>query len=302
MTKFLTGYNLDNEIESIIREAKTKLLLISPYINLSDNIKNLLLQKISHPELEIIVAFREEWKEGKGKMLNNDNVEEVSEYKNLKELDIWKSFPNIRLVGLTNLHAKYYANEDKGVITSLNLYKYSIKNNIEYGSLIRGNTFLEATNYSERIIEDWGNVIYVKVPRYRVIRGEKKYVDSVELFDSIYKKDSLVHVDKSKLSTREIVLKSVEIGQTTVENGKRKYSVEEKRRKYENAYMPWDKQSDDELIKFVVEGKSISELATIYKRTQDAIRSRIRKLSKESNFSIEELILEYSKAFRQKTD
>lgn len=290
MSKFITSSNLDNEIESIIREAKTKLLLISPYINLSDNIKNLLLQKTSHPELEIIVAFREEWKEGKNR--GDNNVETESKYKNLKELDIWKDLPNIRLVGLNNLHAKYYANENKGVITSLNLYRYSIKNNIEYGCLIRGNTYLETTNYSERIIEDWGNVVYAKVPRYRVIKGEKKYVDSVELFDSIYKENGVVRTDKSKLSAREIVLDSAENEQTRAENNKHKYSVEEKRKKYKNAYMPWDKQSDDELIKLVVEGKSISELAAIYKRTQYAIRSRIRKLSKESNFSIEELIHE----------
>lgn len=300
MSKFITSSNLDNEIESIIREAKTKLLLISPYINLSDNIRNLLLQKKSHPELEIIVAFREEWKEGKNS--GDNNVETESKYKNLKEFDIWKNFPNIRLVGLNNLHAKYYANENKGVITSLNLYRYSIKNNIEYGCLIRGNTYLETTNYSERIIEDWGNVIYAKVPRYRVIKGEKKYVDSVELFDSIYKENVVVRTDKLKLSDREIVLDSAENEQTEVENNKHKYSVEEKRRRFKNAYMPWDKQSDDELIKLVVEGKSISELAAIFKRTQYAIRSRIRKLSKESNFSIEELILEYSEVFHQKTE
>ena len=291
MSKFITSSNLDNEIESVIREAKTKLLLISPYINLSDNIKNLLLQKTSHPELEIIVAFREEWKEGKNR--GDNNVETESKYKNLKEFDIWKSFPNIRLVGLNNLHAKYYANESKGVITSLNLYRYSIMNNIEYGCLIRGNTYLETTNYSERIIEDWGNVIYAKVPRYRVIKGEKKYVDSVELFDSIYNENRIVRTDKSKLSPREIVLESTENEKNTVENNKCKYSVEEKRQQYTNAYMPWNKQSDDELIKFVVEGKSISELAVIYKRTQDAIRSRIRKLSKENNFSIEESTYEY---------
>ena len=297
MSKFITSSNLDNEIESIIREAKTKLLLISPYINLSDNIKNLLMQKTSHPELEIIVAFREEWKDGKNR--GDNNVETESKYKNLKELDIWKNLPNIRLVGLNNLHAKYYANENKGVITSLNLYRYSIKNNIEYGCLIRGNTYLETMNYSERIIEDWGNVVYAKVPRYRVIKGEKEYVDSVEIIDSIYKENSVVRTNKLKLSDREIVLDSVENEQTNNENNKHKYSVEEKRRKYKNAYMPWDKQSDDELIKLVVEGKSIRELAAIYKRTQDAIRSRIRKLSKESNFSIEELILEYSKAFHK---
>lgn len=285
MSKFITSSNLDNEIESIIREAKTKLLLISPYINLSDNIKNLLRQKTSHPELEIIVAFREEWKDGKNR--GDNNVETESKYKNLKELEVWKIFPNIRLVSLNNLHAKYYANEKKGVITSLNLYRYSIKNNIEYGCLIRGNTYLETTNYSERIIEDWGNVVYAKVPRYRVIKGEKKYVDSVEVFDSIYKDNSVARTDKLKLSDREIVLDSAENEHTTVEDNKHKYSVEEKRKKYKNAYMPWDKQSDDELIKLVVEGKSIRELAAIYKRTQDAIRSRIRKLSEESDFNIE---------------
>lgn len=284
MSKFITSSNLDNEIESIIREAKTKLLLISPYINLSDNIKNLLRQKTSHPELEIIVAFREEWKDGNNR---GDNNAETSKYKNLKELEVWKIFPNIRLVSLNNLHAKYYANEKKGVITSLNLYRYSIKNNIEYGCLIRGNTYLETTNYSERIIEDWGNVVYAKVPRYRVIKGEKKYVDSVEVFDSIYKENSVARTDKLKLSDREIVLDSAENEHTTAEDNKHKYSVEEKRKKYKNAYMPWNKQSDDELIKLVVEGKSIRELAAIYKRTQDAIRSRIRKLSEESDFNIE---------------
>ena len=285
MSKFITSSNLDNEIESIIREAKTKLLLISPYINLSDNIKNLLRQKTSHPELEIIVAFREEWKDEKNRGVNN--VETDSKYKNLKELEVWKTFPNIRLVGLNNLHAKYYANEKKGVITSLNLYRYSIKNNIEYGCLIRGNTYLETTNYSERIIEDWGNVVYAKVPRYRVIKGEKKYVDSVEIFDSIYKENCVLRSDKFKLSDREIVLDSAENEHTTAEDNKHKYSVEEKRKKYKNAYMPWDKQSDDELMKLVAEGKSIRELAAIYKRTQDAIRSRIRKLSEESDFNIE---------------
>lgn len=254
MSKFITSSNLDNEIESIIREAKTKLLLISPYINLSDNIKNLLLQKTSHPELEIIIAFREEWKEGKNG--GDNSAETESKYKNLKELDIWKNFPNIRLVGLNNLHAKYYANENKGVITSLNLYRYSIKNNIEYGCLIRGNTYLETTNYSERIIEDWGNVIYAKVPRYRVIKGEKRYVDSVELCNFIYDNPIITKADKSK------------------------YSIEAVRVKYENAYMPWSQENDNYLIKLYEEGKSVEELSIIFKRTNDAIKSRLRKYGK----------------------
>ena len=101
MSKFITSSNLDNEIESIIREAKTKLLLISPYINLSDNIKNLLRQKTSHPELEIIVAFREEWKDEKNRGVNN--VETDSKYKNLKELEVWNiMYPLIETANILN--------------------------------------------------------------------------------------------------------------------------------------------------------------------------------------------------------
>ena len=280
MSKFLTGSNLDKEIESIIWEAKTKLLLISPYINLSDNIKNLLLQKASLPELEIIVAFREEWKEGKYKLLSNNNIEAVSEYKNLKELDIWKNFPNIRLVGLSNLHAKYYANENKGVITSLNLYKYSIKNNIEYGCLVRGNSYLETTNYSERIIEDWGNVVYAKVPRYRVINGEKKYVDSIELCNWLYNNKTITQADKSKFSIKEIMLEPSKDNIATNNVDTKKYSIETARAKHENAYMPWDQESDDCLIKLYDEGKDVAELSIIFKRTTEAIKSRLKKHGK----------------------
>lgn len=283
MTKFLTSSNLDNEIESIIRNAKKKLILMSPYINLNSTIKELLLQKAMEPELEVIVAFREEDNGGNIKKQKQfESFENESVFKNLKELGIWKELPNVRLLGLKDLHAKYYANESKGIVTSLNLYRYSIMHNIEYGCLLRGDTFIEATNYSEKILEDWGNVVYAKVPRFRVEKGRKRYVDSVELCNTIYKEKSLVSVDKSKLTVREIVLKSVEDEEVSVENDKRKYSVEEKRRKYKNAYAPWDKESDAELMKLVAEGKSISELARVFKRTQDAIKCRIKKLSKEN--------------------
>ena len=51
----------------------------------------------------------------------------------IEDFDYFKEFKNISIVYVPTLHAKYYANESKGVITSLNLYDYSFKNNIEFG-------------------------------------------------------------------------------------------------------------------------------------------------------------------------
>lgn len=58
-----------------------------------------------------------------------DLVEE--EYEFLNQLD------NLQLFFCEKLHAKCYFNEDIMVITSLNLYEYSIKNNREMGVLIK---------------------------------------------------------------------------------------------------------------------------------------------------------------------
>ena len=74
MARFLTSSNLDNEIETIISEAKTKLYLMSPYVNLSDRMKNLLVEKTTQPELEIVVVFR-------GELLKGDELAEKRDKK-----------------------------------------------------------------------------------------------------------------------------------------------------------------------------------------------------------------------------
>jgi len=74
-------------------------------------------------------------------------------------------------VYVNNLHAKYYGNEKKGVTTSINLYDYSFKNNVEFGiykenSLVdslRGNFDSEVFNYSLSLTEDHPT-IFIKRP------------------------------------------------------------------------------------------------------------------------------------------
>ena len=56
------------------------------------------------------------------------------------------------------------------------------------------------------------------------------------------------------------------------------YTIEEKRKTYANAYKPWNREDDELLISLYNQGKSITELALIFKRNKGAICSRIKKV------------------------
>lgn len=57
-------------------------------------------------------------------------------------------------------------------------------------------------------------------------------------------------------------------------------TLEERRMKHGNAYIPWDEEADRVLCRMYDEGKSINLLADIFERTRGAIRSRLIKLGK----------------------
>jgi len=117
MSKFVTGKELSEVVYNILFEAKEKLLLVSPYIKLDAYFRKILDQHAHNPQLSLTVVF------GKNptRSISRD------------DLDYFCKFPNITLVHAPNLHAKYYANETKGVVTSINLYEYSFQHNIEFG-------------------------------------------------------------------------------------------------------------------------------------------------------------------------
>lgn len=61
---------------------------------------------------------------------------------------------------------------------------------------------------------------------------------------------------------------------------KKKYTLEEKRQQYGNAYLPWEERADEYLIHLYDEGKSIKELTEIFERNRGSITSRLKKLGK----------------------
>lgn len=60
-------------------------------------------------------------------------------YRSVKKdsLDFLKGFPNVEIRYEERLHAKYFQNDFEFIVTSLNLYDYSLANNIEVGIRFR---------------------------------------------------------------------------------------------------------------------------------------------------------------------
>jgi hypothetical protein len=122
--QFLFDNQLIAAVESLIKNSKNRLLLISPFIDLDRRIQDALREKLSKHDFELLVLF--------GK--NEDNY-----YKSIKKdsLEFLKKFPNIEIRYNDRLHAKFYQNDYDYIMTSLNLYDYSLAKNIEVG--ITGN-------------------------------------------------------------------------------------------------------------------------------------------------------------------
>lgn len=119
MAKYLRTSGITAHVEELIRDAKDRLYIISPYLKLSPNIKELLQDKEREKVESRFIFGKQELNSG--------------------EMNFLKSLSYVRLYFYNNLHAKCYLNEKKMVISSMNLYEFSQVNNKEMGILIDRN-------------------------------------------------------------------------------------------------------------------------------------------------------------------
>jgi len=150
---------------------------------------------VSNPKLHITIVF------GKNE---NDPTRSI----NASDLEFFKQFPNIEIRYEKRLHAKYYANENAAIITSMNLYSFSQDNNIESGVLMSppltrgiaknwiGTESLDdqAWGYFQRVI-DQSALLYRKVPEFEngFMGLTRKYIKSVIENDNL---DSFITKEK----------------------------------------------------------------------------------------------------------
>ena len=136
MAKFLNTSATNYFLEELIKDAKERLILISPFLKLNDRIKELLTDK-NRLKIDVRIVY------GKSEL----QPEEISW---LKELTY------IRTSSCKNLHAKCYLNEEMCIVTSLNLYEFSQVNNNEMGVLIQRSEdhdlYRDAYDEAQRII------------------------------------------------------------------------------------------------------------------------------------------------------
>ena len=116
MAKFLNTRKAVSEIDDLIRNAGQTLILISPYLKLAKDFRDLLTYRNSKDKVTIII-FREQ-------------ALKIDELTFLEELRL------VKLKSNDSLHAKCYVNDEKMIITSLNLYEFSMANNKEMGVLV----------------------------------------------------------------------------------------------------------------------------------------------------------------------
>ena len=116
MVNFLNTRKAVAAIEELIREADVKLILISPYLKLSKDFKELLTYRNNKDKITTVIFGKQELKPDEMKFL--------------------ESLRFVILKFNENLHAKCYVNDKQMIITSLNLYEFSMANNKEMGVLI----------------------------------------------------------------------------------------------------------------------------------------------------------------------
>ena len=191
MAKFLTGNELNAEVEKIFEQAEEQIVLISPYIKLHDRFASTLRTKKDNAKIEIIIVF--------GK-----NEDDLSRSMKHEDFNFFKEFPNIEIRYEKRLHAKYFSNEYSAILTSMNLYNYSQDNNIEAGVLTKvsllGNLAKDlltnvtgedsfdrkAESYFSRVIEQ-SELLFKKVPEYEstMLGLSKKYKSSKIAIDKL---------------------------------------------------------------------------------------------------------------------
>jgi hypothetical protein len=208
MAKFLTSNELNAALEKLFVTADEELILISPYIKLHERFSSALSLKKENPKLKITVVF--------GK-----NEDDLRKSMNIEDLQFFIGFPNIEIRYEKRLHAKYYANDDFAIITSMNLHKFSQDTNIEAGirvtfdikellpKSIRNYLGLnldgESSEYFKRVAKQ-ATLIFQKVPVYdngflktRILR---KYLQSEITLDKLQETFKLIASERAKFKTR----------------------------------------------------------------------------------------------------
>jgi phosphatidylserine/phosphatidylglycerophosphate/cardiolipin synthase-like enzyme len=149
MAQFLDTMEITSAIQRILKNAKERVVLISPYVDFDPRYKTLIKEK-NDEHIRVTLVW------GKKKKQFKFSGEEKDWIKSLEFVDD---------IFCKELHAKCYLNESEAIIASMNLYKAS-QENIEMGVLITKQEDKEAYDNLwkevKRIIKEKPNHFVIK--------------------------------------------------------------------------------------------------------------------------------------------
>lgn len=159
MAKFLTTVGNSFFIEQIILGSTEKLTLVTPFLKFSKTIVERLADA-ERKSIKITLIY------GKNELPK-------------KEKEILYSFKNIRIFFCENLHAKCYFNDSAMIITSMNLYEFSERNNREMGIYIEKESDEEIFKHALEEVESIQNASVLE--KDFEIKEEKEIQSTLEL-------------------------------------------------------------------------------------------------------------------------
>lgn len=236
MIKFLDGDAINAKIIETIKQADEYLLLISPFIKLSQKIKTEIEYLVTiKPEVEIEIVF--------GK--NSDNpIKSLS----ANDLDFLKTLPNIRISYVQELHAKIYCSEDRLMLSSMNLHEYSQANNFEAAFVIENGKFMSGilNNSSNQAWDDALEFVNKIIAKSTLVfsRGDvykKTFLGFMEELSGSEKEDNssdFFKINKPQFINNTNTAYCIRTGVSIPFNIKMPYS--------ETAYKSWQRYANEE--------------------------------------------------------
>ena len=198
MAKFLNTSATNYFLEELIKDAKDRLILISPFLRLNDRIKELLTDK-NRLKIDVRIVY------GKSEL----QPEEIAW---LNELSY------VRTSFCKNLHAKCYINEELCIVTSLNLYEFSQVNNNEMGVLFNraedAELYRDAYEEAQRIIRISEEV---RISLERVVPQESEDAPEEEASNKL---TSSKFAAKHGLKTVQLIERLVSLGYLEIKEGR----------------------------------------------------------------------------------
>jgi phosphatidylserine/phosphatidylglycerophosphate/cardiolipin synthase-like enzyme len=185
MAEFLTTQGTAYHLENIVTNAAKWLVLISPFLNITENLLSR-LQEAEKRKVKICIVY------------GKDDLNPAEKVK-LRKLE------SLTLRYYKNLHAKCYINEDSMIITSMNLHGFSEQTNREMGVLIRKNIAVDEKIYDDAI-KEVKSIIDLSIEGYNSKETEDQSKVRPRAYQAAFKKDVRSQGGESFISYLKTIL------------------------------------------------------------------------------------------------